>query len=164
MSIYDALLAEDADRGEPTRFRAYAAPSMTARAMTFDSACAAARGTLCELSKGSPTFCNPALHDCNWIKAYVQNDATLFTCPHEVRCGLIPVGEAGSCTAAQCNVTPPCGGQTPCADGSCPPCDYPQPPGDNTLLYEGLGVAAIAAVMLLAKPTQVNKVLYAKPA
>lgn len=162
MSIYDTLMAEDADRGQHRQFRA-----LTARGLTYDTACSAAKGILGAMEPWWNT------QSCARIVQELQTNNTLFTCPHEIRCALIPQGQTGACTAAQCSTTP-----TPCTLTCTPPqyldattctCKTPEPTptNDNTMLYVGIGAVALVAVYMLTKPSgmkQVNKVLYAKPA
>ena len=112
---------------------------------------------------------------CDRIKQELIAQPSLFNCPHEIRCALIPSG-AGACTAAQCNTTPPpCTGTCPsgqrwdtptcrCVDNTTPP---PPTPGDNTMLLVGLGAVALVGILLATGSLGGGggpKTLYAKPA
>jgi hypothetical protein len=146
---------------------------LAARGLTYDEACAQAKTQLAAMGG---TWWNTVT--CDRIKQELIAQPSLFQCPHDVRCALIPSG-AGACTAAQCNTAcqPPPGGcsqglrwnQATCscvADscqppaGGCPAgtswvlaqcaCVTNGGPGgtDNTLLYIGLAAVAVVGILL----------------
>ena len=161
------------DEQDATRLGWQGFRPLAARGLTYDVACAEAKTRLVQLGGawwGTVT--------CARIVQELIAQPTLFSCPHEVRCALIPSG-TGACTAAQCNtgcITPPptggCIGGTwnpatctcvACTPVACtPPAVWdqtsctcrtgppppPPPPGDDNTLLY-IGLGAVALIGIL---------------